>query len=300
MTRVAGIQISPVFLDAEKTWSKLKERIVEAKEHGADFVTWGETLIPGYPQWISPSGGAKFNNPDQKKAYAKYWKEAIHLDDSKILTEMKQLAKKHSIMMMGGIAEKFSGSTYCTLLTIGSNGEILGRHRKIKPTYEEKLVWGDGDREGLKTYNLKGFKVGGLNCWENWLPLPRAALHLQEEILHVAVWPGGLGLTQEITRFIALEGRSWVMSTSGMLGPDDFAHLSEKEFPMKKIMMEHKGYWQNGGSMIVDPTGKTVAGPLVGEEGIIYADVDPMLAIEERQTLDISGHYSRFDLFNKP
>jgi len=300
MIRVAGIQIASVFLDAQKTWKKLEERIIEAKDNGAELVTWGETLIPGYPQWISPSGGAKFEDPDQKKVYAKYWQEAIKLNESNIIDEMKQLAKKLGIMFMGGLAEKEGGSIYCTLLTIGSEGEILGRHRKLKPTYEERLVWADGDRIGLKTHNLKGIKVGGLNCWENWLPLARAALHLQEEILHVAVWPGSTRNTEDITRFIALEGRSWVMSTSGLIRPTDFAHLDEAEFPMKTIMESRSNSWQNGGSMIVNPKGEIVAGPLIDEEGIIYANIDPILAIQERQNFDISGHYSRFDIFNKP
>jgi nitrilase len=300
MIRVAGIQIASVFLDAQKTWKKLEERIIEAKDNGAELVTWGETLIPGYPQWVSPSGGAKFEDPDQKKAYAKYWHEAIKLNESNIIDEMKQLAKKLGIMFMGGLAEKEGGSIYCTLLTIGPEGEILGRHRKLKPTYEERLVWADGDRIGLKTHNLKGIKVGGLNCWENWLPLARVALHLQEEILHVAVWPGSTRNTEDITRFMALEGRSWVMSTSGLIRPTDFAHLDEAEFPMKTIMESRSNSWQNGGSMIVNPKGEIVAGPLIDEEGIIYANIDPILAIQERHNFDISGHYSRFDIFNKP
>jgi predicted amidohydrolase len=300
MIRMASIQIAPIFLDAQKTWKKLVSKIVEAKSNDVDLVTWGESLIPGYPQWISPSGGAKFNDTDQKRAYAKYWQEAIKLDDSEIITEMKILAKELNIMMMGGIAEKYGSSIYCTLLTIGQDGQVLGRHRKIKPTYEERLVWADGDRLGLKTHDLKSIKVGGLNCWENWLPLARAALHIQEEILHIAVWPGSLGTTQDITRFIALEGRSWVVSTSGLLRPTDFSHLDESEFPMKSVMENRTDSWQNGGSMIVDPKGKIVAGPLINEEGILYAEIDPLLAIQERQNLDISGHYSRFDIFNKP
>jgi nitrilase len=300
MIRVACIQIAPVFLDAEKTWNKLSQYILEAASNGADLVTWGETLIPGYPVWISRSNGARFNDLDQKKVYAKYWREAIHLDKSKILEEMQNQAKQHGIMLMGGIAEKESGSTYCTLITIGQKGELLGRHRKIKPTYEERLVWADGDSRGLRTYELKNFGVGGLNCWENWLPLARAALHLQEEMVHLAVWPGSLGLTKDISRFIALEGRSWVLSTSGLIRPYDFVHLSGQEFPMKDLLTSVEGSLQNGGSMIVNPRGEIVAGPLVDEEGILYHEVDPYLAVEERQNLDISGHYSRFDIFNKP
>jgi nitrilase len=300
MIKVASIQIAPVFLDAQKTWEKLSKEITEAKSNDVDLVTWGETLIPGYPIWVSPSGGAKFNNKQQKQVYSKYWKEALHLGESEIIKDMKNLAKELKVMFMGGIAEKYSGSIYCTLLTISKEGEILGRHRKLKPTYEERLVWADGDREGLKTYDLEGIKVGGLNCWENWMPLPRVALHLQEEMLHVAVWPGSLKLTQDITRFVALEGRSYVMSTSGLIRPSDFSHLDEKEFPMKRIMESRTSSWQNGGSMIVDPKGEIIAGPLVDEEGILYAEINPKLVIEERQNFDISGHYSRFDLFNKP
>lgn len=300
MIRIAGIQIAPIFLDAQKTWEKLKHYIQEAKSNGAEVVTWGETLIPGYPQWLSPSGGAKFNDPQQKTVYRKYWQESIKINDSKIIEEMKSLAYELEINMMGGIAEKFGGSIYCTLLTIGQNGQLLGQHRKIKPTYEERLVWADGDGQGLVVHELKGVKTGGLNCWENWLPLARTKLHLQEEIIHVAVWPGSLGLTEDITRFIALEGRSWVISTSGLLRSADFSHLDIQEFPMKEIMESNSEDWQNGGSMVVDPKGNVVAGPLVSKEGIIYADVDPMIAIEERQNFDISGHYSRYDIFNKP
>ncbi|MHA2296403.1 MAG: carbon-nitrogen hydrolase family protein [Candidatus Hodarchaeales archaeon] len=299
MIRVAAIQIAPVFLDAQKTWEKLARYIREANDNRAELVTWGETLIPGYPQWIGPSGGARFNDPQQKVAYAKYWQEAVKLDDSTIIDEMKEMAKELGMMFMGGIAEKEGGSIYCTLLTIDQDGRILGRHRKIKPTYEERLVWADGDRLGLITHPIKNssLKVGGLNCWENWLPLARATLHKQEEIIHVAVWPGSSRLTSDITRFIALEGRSWVFSTSGLLRPEDFSHLSKNDFPMKDVMELSSRNWQNGGTMIVDPTGKTIAGPLVDKEAILYVDVDPLLAIQERQNLDISGHYSRRDIF---
>jgi nitrilase len=298
MLRVAGIQISPVFLDAERTWEKLEPYIREAKSNGAELVTWGETLIPGYPFWLSPTGGARFNDEEQKTAYSTYWREAITLDNSPIIKQMKSLAKELNLMLMGGIAEKEGASIYCTLLTVGNNGVILGRHRKIKPTYEERLVWADGDGLGLRTYPLKDIHVGGLNCWENWLPLARAALHLQKETLHVAVWPGSLRNTEDITRFIALEGRSWVISVSGLLRPTDFSHLSE--FPMKASMEANTTNWASGGSVIVDPRGEVAAGPLVDKEEIIYADIDLELVIKERQNLDISGHYSRFDIFNKP
>ncbi|MHA2363056.1 MAG: carbon-nitrogen hydrolase family protein [Candidatus Hodarchaeales archaeon] len=297
---MASIQIAPIFLDAQNTWKKLTHYIREAHSNGVDLVTWGEALIPGYPQWLSPTGASNFNDLEQKKAYSKYWQEALDLKNSQILDEMKNLAKELEIMFMGGITEKSCGSTYACLITIDQEGNLLGRHRKLKPTYEERLIWADGDGKGLKTYPLKDIRVGGLNCWENWLPLARASLHLQDELLHVAVWPGSYKLTQDITRFIALEGRSWVISTSGLIRPTDFDHLDENEFPFKHTMESRTETWQNGGSMIVDPKGNVVAGPLIDQEGILYADIDPLHAIQERQNLDISGHYSRFDVFNKP
>lgn len=300
MVRIAGIQIAPIFLDSEKTWEKLSDYIREAGDNEAQIVTWGETLIPGYPFWLSPSGGAKWDNSDQKKTYSTYWREAMDFTNSKILSDMKNLARELKIMMMGGVAEKISGSTYCSLITVNENGKLVNRHRKIKPTYEERLVWADGDGLGLKTVPFKGYRIGGLNCWENWIPYTRAALHKQNEMLHVAVWPGSEGLTRNITKFLALEGRYWVLSVSGLLRTQDFFDLSEKKFPVKKFINLEDKFWQNGGTVIADPKGNFVSDPLIEKEGIVYADIDFMTAIEERQNFDYSGHYSRFDIFNEP
>lgn len=303
MVRVAGIQIAPIFLNSQETWKKLANYIREAHDNDAQLVTWGESLIPGYPFWPSQSGGASWDNSDQKKTYSTYWREALDFNNSEVLSEMKKLASELKIMMMGGVAEKSSGSTYCTLITINEEGELINRHRKIKPTYEERLVWADGDGSGLRTVPFKGYRIGGLNCWENWIPYARAALHKQNELLHVAVWPGSEGLTRNITKFIALEGRYWVVSVSGLLRTEDLINLDEDDIPVKKLLNleEKKGkFWQNGGTVIADPKGNFVNEPLIEKEGIIYADIDFMTAIEERQNLDYSGHYSRFDIFNDP
>lgn len=287
--KVAAVQMAPVYLDARSTWDKLEGRVREAVSNGAELIAWGESLIPGYPNWTSISTG-----DDQKPVYARYWREALRLDGP-IVTEMRKLAGALGVMLMGGIAEQEGGSTYCTLLTVGPDGAIWGRHRKLKPTWRERLVWADGDGKGLLTHPTKAGRVGGLSCWENWMPLSRAALHQQEEMLHIATWPGKFDLTRDITRFLAIEGRSWVVSVSGMLRASDWARLSDDEFPLKEAMSQ-KEVWQDGGSMVVNPRGDVVAGPLVGEEGILYADVDPAVVIEERQNLDCSGHSSRNDV----
>ncbi len=303
MVLVAGIQIAPVFLDSQKTWVKLSEFIREAHDKGSNLVSWGESLIPGYPFWLGASGAASWDNADQKRAFSTYWQEALDLNSSSILTEMKDLARELKIMMMGGIAEKSSGSIHATLITIDENGELINRHRKLKPTYAERLVWADGDGLGLKTVPFQGYQIGGLNCWENWIPYARAALHKQNEMLHIAVWPGNSHVTSDITRFIAKEGRYWVLSVSGLIRTDDVTHLSEEDFPIKSVLdLDNKKekLWQNGGSCISNPGGKYVTKPVVGKEEILYADIDFRAVIEERQNFDYSGHYSRFDIFNEP
>ena len=299
--KVAVVQIAPVFLDRDKTWTKLAKYIREATDNGAKLIAWGETLIPGYPQWLSVSGGAKFNDPDQKKAYSLYWEQSVEVAEpgkaqKGIVAEMCELAAELGVFLVGGVAEKESGSTYATILTIDNSGNLLGRHRKVKPTYEERLVWADGDREGLITHDFFNMTLGSLNCWESWIPHMRIALHDQGENLHVSCWPGSLGLTQDISKFMALEGRSYIISASGMLRSQDFERLNIDDFPVKDVMMA-KPHWQNGGSMILNPKGEIISGPLVGEEGIIYAEVNLKMVIEERQNFDYSGHYSRPDIF---
>jgi nitrilase len=293
--KVAVIQMSPVFLDKKASWEKLKELVLEAIGEGASVITWGETLIPGYPVWMGLTDSSRWDNPDQKRAYATYAREAVRLDGS-IVEEMRKISLENGVMLMGGILEGGGSSVYATLLTIGFEGEILGRHRKIKPTFDERLLWADGDTEGLRTYETPEGPIGGLNCWENWIPLTRAALHQEGEMIHVAVWPGSFSLTKDITRFMALEGRSWILSACGVYRGEDFGHLSLDDFPMRDEMMSVGGI-HSGGSLIANPIGEIIAGPLPDyEEGILYADVDRRTVLEERQNFDYSGHYGRPDL----
>ncbi|RMG26973.1 MAG: carbon-nitrogen hydrolase family protein [Methanobacteriota archaeon] len=295
-TDVAIIQMAPIFLNKEETISKLITFI--DKTEGASIVTWGESLIPGYPQWLAMTGGAKFNDPDQKRAYSTYWKNSIDLN-SDDLNPLLEAAKRNSAYLVGGITERSGGSLYCTLITIGPDGTLLGRHRKVKPTYEERLVWADGDSIGLRTYDTPFGKIGALNCWENWLPMARASLHAQGEFVHVSVWPGSLSLTENISKFTAIEGRMYVIASSAILRGSDFEHLDKDAFPMKEEMLQHDVI-KDGGSMIVDPKGNIVAGPLLNEEGIIRGTLNLDTILEERQNFDYSGNYSRWDIFSYP
>jgi nitrilase len=294
--KVAVVQMAPVFLNKKQTWVKLKEFIIEAAEDGNDLITWGETLIPGYPQHLSAANGAKFNDPDIKKVYAKYWKESLDLQKDEIIKEMCNLANEYGIYLIGGVSERHSSSHYATMLTVSDEGKIINRHRKIKPTYEERLIWADGDGEGLKTFEIRpNIKFGGLNCWENWIPYTRATLHSQGQMGHVSIWPGSDILTKDISRFMALEGRYFVVAASGLLRAEDFDHLNHDEFPMKSILESRT--WQNGGSRIINPKGEQITQELVDKEGILSVVLNFNEVIEERHNFDYSGNYSREDIF---
>jgi nitrilase len=288
--KLAVLQVAPVYLDAWATWEKLRSFANVAVEDGAEILTWGESLIPGYPNWTSVD-----TTEAQEPVYARFWDQSVTLDGL-LVTEMRAYAKERGVMMIGGVTEREGGSTYCTLLSIGRDGELLGRHRKLKATWLERVVWADGDGQGLRTHETKIGRIGSLNCWENWLPLARATLHEQHEFIHVGVWPGSDALVRDITRFIALEGRTWSVAACGMLRSADMAHLRSAEFPMRDTMLARKEIWQDGGSRIIAPNGDVVAGPLIGEEGVISAQLTAQAVVEARQNLDSSGHYSRRDV----
>lgn len=300
--KIGIIQIEPIFLNAKETWKKLKEYIIEVANSGAKLITWGETLIPGYPSWVSISHGAKFNDRFQKEIYSVYYNQSLIPKIDPIMKEMKLLAKQLKVMMIGGITEQENGSIYCTLVTIGKEGELLGRHRKLKPTYEERLVWADGDPKNitLRSYKTNAGKVGSLNCWENWIPYARAALHRQGELIHISIWPGSIGLTKDISKFIALEGRSYSIAASGILRAETLHHFLQKVGFNDDSLFTEKEFYQNGGSVAYDPSGKQIIDYLVGKEGTLLVDVHKKNVIEERQNFDYSGNYSRFDIFNEP
>ncbi|MEP5762564.1 MAG: carbon-nitrogen hydrolase family protein [Litoreibacter sp.] len=288
--RLAVLQVAPVYLNAWATWDKVKSMALDAVKGGAEVLTWGETLIPGYPDWVSVDTSQK-----QEPVYALYWDQAVTMDGP-LVADIKAFAKRHKVMIIGGVAEREGGSVYATIVTIDAQGALIGRHRKLKPTWRERLVWADGDGSGLRTHDTKIGKIGSLNCWENWLPLARAALHQQDEFIHVGVWPGSDTQVGEITRFIALEAKSWSIAACGVLRKQDLEHLSEDIFPVKEAMLAHKETWQNGGSHIVSPDGTVIAGPLLNEEGIVVADIDTKSVVTARQLRDPSGHYSRPDV----
>ena len=176
---------------------------------------------------------------------------------------------------------------------IDAKGDIKSVHRKLQPTYDERLTWAPGDGNGLQVHSLKDFTVGGLNCWENWMPLPRASLYGQGENLHIAVWPGSDHNTKDITRFIARESRSYVISVSSLMRRTDFP----KDTPhLDKILEKAPDQLTNGGSCIAFPDGEWLVEPVLHKEGLIIETLNFNRVLEERQNFDAVGHYSRPDI----
>lgn len=289
-------QIAPVWLDRSRTLSRIVEQVHAAATQRCRLVAFGEALLPGYPFWVERTNGAVFNSPLQKEIHAHYLTQAVQIEAGH-LDQVCQAARERKIAIVLGCierpADRGGHSVYASLVYIYQDGAIRSVHRKLMPTYEERLTWSPGDGHGLRVHRLGAFTVGGLNCWENWMPLARAALYGQGEDLHVAIWPGGIHNTRDITRFIAIEARSYVLSVSGLMRvgdfPSDTPHRSE-------IIAAGGELLANGGSCIAAPDGSWLVEPVVGEERLIVATLDHRRVREERQNFDPAGHYARPDV----
>lgn len=285
-------QIAPVWLDRTRTLEKVHAYVEKASADGCDLVAFGEAFVPGYPFWIELTNGAEFNSPMQKELFAHYSREAVQIEAGQ-LDELKRIARDRKIAVYLGCIEQPSDrghSVYASLVYIDKTGRVCSIHRKLMPTYEERLVWSIGDGHGLRVHELGAFTVGGLNCWENWIPMARAALYGQGEDLHVAVWPGADRLTKDITRFIARESRSYAASVGGLMRKTDIADTAPHRDEIVKSMSDMPA---NGGSCIAGPDGQWIVEPVVGEETLVVAKIDFDRVLEERHNFDPAGHYAR-------
>ncbi len=295
---VIGIsQIAPVYLNKGQTILKIISEIDKAGAKGCELVVFGEGILPGYPFWIELTDGARFNSEMQKNLFAYYFHQAIQTDTND-LNGICAAALKNKIAVYLGCIEKATDrgghSLYCSLVYINQSGVISSVHRKLVPTYEERLIWSNGDGKGLTVHSLGAFTIGGLNCWENWLPLARTALYAQGENLHVSVWPGNVRNTENITRFIAKESRSYVIAASGLLQIKD---ITEPLPYFDEIVANAPEFLANGGSCVAGPDGNWVLEPVIEREALLVTTLYLKEVIKERHNFDPSGHYSRPDVF---
>jgi nitrilase len=294
---VAVAQITPIWLQREATLEKMVAWVGHAASEGAALVAFSEGLLPGYPFWVEHTDGARFESPVQQRLFAHYVEQSVQIDAGH-LAPLCAAAARHGVWVVCGIIERDTTrglSLFASMVTIDASGVIVSVHRKLMPTHEERLVWSPGDAHGLRCHALGRFRLGSLNCWENWMPLARAALYGQGESLHVASWPGSHRNTGSITPFIAREGRSYALSASSYFHRDaldartpDLALLRES---LPEVMAD-------GGSCIAGPDGRFVVDPVVGSEQLVLATIDHARVREERQNFDPFGHYSRPELLS--
>ena len=296
LLNVGIAQIAPVWLDRQQTFTKILDYADQAAKQGCQLVAFGEALLPGYPFWIELTDGARFNASVQKEIHAHYMDQAVQIEAGHLDPLCEMAAASEMAVVLGCIeraGDRGGHSLYCSLVYVNQTGNIGSVHRKLMPTYEERLTWATGDGFGLRVHGLGAFTVGGLNCWENWMPLVRTALYAQGEDLHVAIWPGNLRNTHDITRFIAKESRSYVVSVSGFMRrqnfPPDTPHL-------KVIMDDCPEILADGGSCVAGPDGEWIIEPVVEQELLLTATIDHRRVREERQNFDPCGHYSRPDV----
>jgi len=293
--KIAVVQASSVFLDLDASVAKACRLIEEAARGGAKLVAFPEAFLPGYPLWVW------FVPPGQthplRALYTELHRNSVAIPGPAV-SRLAEAAGDCGVAVAIGVnernAEASDSTLYNTLLYLGPDGTVLGKHRKLIPTAGERLVWGQSGEAGLQVHRLPFGRVGGLLCWENYMPLARYALAAAGEQFHVApTWDRGEPWTSTM-RHIAKEGRCFVLGACQAFHVRDVPDRLE----FKQAYLGDMEGWINPGlSVIVDPDGKLVAGPLAEQEGILYADVDPDQLVGPRWQLDVAGHYARPDLF---
>ncbi|MEN8124755.1 MAG: carbon-nitrogen hydrolase family protein [Bacteroidota bacterium] len=293
--KIAAAQLAPVFLNIDKTIEKACNAISEAAKKGAKLIVFPEAFISGYPDWvwlIPNSKGAELNN-----LYLKLVENAVSVPDDST-AKLCKAAKTANINVIMGMHEKntetSNASLFNSLLFINDKGEIIGKHRKLIPTGGERLVWAQGDGSTLKTYNTSVGKLGGLICWENFMPLARNAMYENgTQILVSPTWDKSENW-QISMQHIAREGGVFVVSICQALKMSDIPD----EYEFKKLYPEGREWINTGNSCIVSPSGKIIAGPIEAEESILYADIDLNDIISAKRMFDVVGHYARPDVFD--
>jgi len=297
--RVAIAQAAPVFLDLNGSVEKAVRLIAEAARQGAHLVAFGESWLPGYPAWLDLCpGSATWDHAPAKRAYARLAQNSPVIPGPET-DRLCDAARENGLVIVIGAHEKVEagpghGTLYNTNLLIGSDGSILSRHRKLVPTHAERLVWGQGDGSGLEAVTTSAGRVGSLICWEHWMPLARQAMHESAEEIHVANWPTVRDMYLVASRHYAFEGRCFVLAAGSITAARDLPR--DLELPAE-IKSRPDTLVCAGGSCIIAPDGSILAGPVFEREEILVADLDLGKIAEESMALDVTGHYSRPDVF---
>jgi nitrilase len=290
---VACAQVEPVIFDRDATIEKLGRTAAEAAGKGARLVVFPEAVIPAYPSSVWAKALAGWAEDGAKEAFALLAREAVEVPGP-AERRLGELAREHEVWLVTGVTERdpaHPGTLYNTLLFHGPDGELALKHRKLVPTNHERLVWGQGDGDGLEAVETPYGRLGGLVCWENYMPLARFALYESGIELYVASTADDSEEWQSTLVHLARESRCFVIA------PSHFQRAASypDDFPLARLL-EGVDVIGRGGSAILAPDGSYLAGPLWDEEGVLYAELDPARLDAERQRFDPTGHYHRPDV----
>jgi nitrilase len=291
--KVACVQAEPVILDREATVDKLVKLAAQAASEGASLLVFPEAFIPVYPSSSWAKALAGWGDERAKDAFARLAKESVAVP-GEAADRIGEAAREHGLWIVTGVTEvdpERPGTLYNTLLYHGPDGRLALRHRKLVPTNHERMVWGQGDGSGLRALPTELGRIGGLICWENYMPLARFALYESGVEIYIASTADDSEAWQSTLVHIARESRAFVVA------PSHFQRASSypDDFPLRDEL-EGLDIIGRGGSAILAPDGSYLAGPLYDEEGVLYADLDPAVLLAERQRFDPAGHYHRPDV----
>lgn len=291
--KVAVVQDAPVFFDKEATLTKIETITRRYAESHCKLIVFPESFIPGYPRGFSFGASIGKRTTKGREQYADYYKCSFDLEGND-LSRLETLSKEETIYIVIGVTEKQknNGSLYCSMLYISPFNGLLGVHRKIKPTGTERLIWAEGGAESLVTFDTKIGKLGGLICWENYMPLARMSMYLKGVEIYIAPTADSREQWTATLQQIALEGRCFV------LGCNQYMTTSMYPEKYKNEVLNQKEKFCPGGSLIVSPLGNIIQGPLFGESGVLIAELDLELIHQSKLDFDVAGHYSRNDIFD--
>lgn len=288
--RVAAVQAAPVFGDLDASLTRAEQLVADAAGKGARFVVFPETWLPGYPAWLDVArDAALWDHPPVKKLFAALHANSVEIPGP-VVDRLGACAREHGVVLNMSVHERERGTLYNTMLTFDADGTLSLAHRKLMPTYTERLVWGQGDGKSLRGVDTQAGRVGGLICWEHWMPMARQSLHDQAEAIHVAVWPTVHERHQIASRHYAFEGRCFVLAVGQIMRDEDLPTGLDRSSGTPDLVLR-------GGSCVIGPDGEYVVEPVFDEARVIIAELDLGMIDRESQTLDVSGHYARPDVF---
>jgi nitrilase len=296
VARVAVAQAAPAFFDRDAAVERVRALATEAAAGGAQLIVFPEAYIPAYPRGLSFGAAVGSRTAQGRRLWARYWDNSVPVPGP-TTGALARIARQANAHLAIGVIEQDGefgrGTLYCTLLYFSPQGELLGKHRKLMPTAAERLIWGQGDGSTLPVFETPLGRLGGLICWENYMPLARMALYVQGVQIYLAPTADARATWQATLQHIACEGRCFVLGcnqfmTRSMI-PADLG-VTDELAAQPEIMCR-------GGSAILSPLGEYLAGPLYDEEGILYADLDLALVAQGKYDFDVAGHYARPDVF---